>query len=192
LASIISTKWKAIDDAVKLKLEAMAKLDRDRYAREMDAWKASKDTAEAVLKIDLASGKTEELPINEVVIDSEPLGEVMSPLGFVSPLDLYRGEATTAYDFPRMPFGPSPSQGHVNPAGCFFGNAAAAVGGGGDPFVFNDESGPSMMHRVTQPARTNLKVAPQVQASNIRFAPRPSFDGFQGGTCAVLPRSVGC
>ncbi|KAL3768279.1 hypothetical protein ACHAWO_012389 [Cyclotella atomus] len=79
LASIISTKWKAIDDAVKLKLEAMAKLDRDRYAREMDAWKASKDTAEAVLKIDSASGKTEELPINEVVVDSEPLGEVMSP-----------------------------------------------------------------------------------------------------------------
>ncbi|KAL3797990.1 hypothetical protein ACHAWO_004588 [Cyclotella atomus] len=188
LASVISSKWNTIDDAAKLELEAMAKLDRDRYDREIEAWKASKDAAEAALKFGPASDKTEELPLREVVFDSEPVREVMSPLGFVSPLDLYCGQPSTAYDFPRMPF-TSRSQGHVNPAGCSFGNAAAV--GGGNQFVFNDETGTSMMRRATQPARTNLQGAPQVQASNIRFAPRPSFDGFQGGKCAPYFPSAG-
>jgi hypothetical protein len=54
-----------------------------------------------------------------------------------------------------------------------FNNADSA---GGSPFVFNNEAGTSMMLRVTQLERAdlNLQVAPQVQASNIRFAPRLS------------------
>jgi hypothetical protein len=175
LTSDISTKWKTIDSVLKLELEAMANLDRDTYVREIEAWKASKDAAEAALIVGSARDNTVEVPLREVVFDSEQLREMssqeMSPLGFVYSLDLYSGQPT-AYDFPRMPFEPPQYLSSKN---------AAAADDGDIPFVCNNGTGTNLMHCVTQPARTNLQVASQVQASNIRFDPMPSFRGFQGG-----------
>jgi hypothetical protein len=59
LASVISTKWKTIDGALKLELEAMAKLDKDRYDCEVEVWKASKAAeAKAALKVGSAHDNT--------------------------------------------------------------------------------------------------------------------------------------
>jgi hypothetical protein len=103
----------------------------------------------------------------------------------MSPLDF--GQPITAYGIPSLPFKSDQSQELAHPTRFSFSNTA--VGGGGNPFAFKDETGTSIMHHVTpyQPTRPNLQVAPQVQASNVRFAPRPTFDGFGSGRRVSCP-----
>jgi hypothetical protein len=40
LATTISARWKKVDGALKIELDAMANLDEDRYDRENEEWKA--------------------------------------------------------------------------------------------------------------------------------------------------------
>jgi hypothetical protein len=43
LAWTVSETWRKLDDAYKTKLENLASMDKDRHAREMEAWKATKN-----------------------------------------------------------------------------------------------------------------------------------------------------
>jgi hypothetical protein len=85
LARATSSKWKSLDGALKLELEAMVQLNRDRYNREIEAWKnemlRKRNDAETAVKVDSAHNNVEGVPIREIVVGDESMRE-MSPLDF--------------------------------------------------------------------------------------------------------------
>ncbi|KAL3798922.1 hypothetical protein ACHAWO_013039 [Cyclotella atomus] len=78
LTNTILARWKNIDGALKIELDAKAKLDKERYNREVDVWKANmlRIAEEAASKAAASSADVaEEAPARDGNLDSVALSE---------------------------------------------------------------------------------------------------------------------
>ncbi|KAL3798920.1 hypothetical protein ACHAWO_013037 [Cyclotella atomus] len=167
LANIISARWKKVDGALKIELDAMAKLDRERYDREVDVWKANmlKKAKDAEAAASSAEAEAEDAAAREKCkFDRLPWSEF--DLASIANISVKSGAAIPSLTFKRNP----PPQGH----GPF-----NVVVGAARPLVANHETG--LPHVTPTPSRPTVQVQAsennQAQASDVRFPARsPTFD----------------
>lgn len=153
--SYVSTKWKKSDTALKLELEAMAKMDKERYDRENREWKAN------MLKE--AMGSLEEDQTNK----SHSFGKAAGKAPVQEfPTDKLHMACVSKEAFPALPFKvnrPNVSDGQP-PSDTRSLLLANAVPRGG---VMRAQSN-------VHPIVTPFQKKPVLQAKTVRFPPRPT------------------
>ena len=108
LADTISARWKKVDGALKIELDAMAKLDKDRYDREKEEWKANlmlkkAEEHEAAAKAEPLEDMMEKTPARYMSLNQPILTAMATPKGGRQSISFKSGAA-----IPPLPFKTTP------------------------------------------------------------------------------------
>jgi hypothetical protein len=106
LAATISARWKKVDGALKIELDAMAKLDKVRYDRENEEWKADMlkkvEEHEAAVRAESFADMLEKTPAREPSLNELALTTMATPQGSRQSLSaIFAGTAVPPLPFTR-------------------------------------------------------------------------------------------
>ena len=144
----VSAKWKKIDSALRLELEAMAKLDRERYERENEEWKLTQDQKVPVTK-NAENTPLIDTPVCDLAATDESSSSNRTRLSADADADA----------IPMLPFQRPPKPGHNVDS-----NETSAR-----PLANNEAISLNNVNQVTP-----FQTRPFLKAGKIRFPPRPS------------------
>jgi hypothetical protein len=108
LADTISARWKRVDGALKIELDAMAKLDKERYDRENEEWKANlmlkkAEEHEAAITAESLTDMVEKTPARDMSLNEPVLTAMATPQGGRQSISFKSGAA-----IPPLPFKTTP------------------------------------------------------------------------------------
>jgi hypothetical protein len=107
LAKTISARWKRVDGALKIELNAMAKLDKERYDRENEEWKANVlkqvEDHEAAITAESLTDMVEKTPARDMSLNEPILTAMATPQGGRQSFSFKSGAA-----LPSLPFKTTP------------------------------------------------------------------------------------
>jgi hypothetical protein len=119
LARLVGENWRKVDPALKKDLERQARLDKERYEREMKAWYASR--GETYVK---TSSKVDAVKVDDVTQTEGSLNFFSAAVAFVTPdvapktmvSNANANAASYANGFPALPFKDNASSEEVSKA----------------------------------------------------------------------------
>jgi hypothetical protein len=119
LADTISARWKKVDGALKIELDVMAKLDKDRYDRENEEWKVNMmlkkaEDHKAAAWAESLEDMVEKTPSRYMSLNEPVLTAMATPKGGRQSISFKSGAA-----IPPLPFKttPRPRRFFLNPMG---------------------------------------------------------------------------
>ena len=119
LARLVGENWRKVDPALKKDLECQARLDKERYERELKAWYASR--GETCVE---TSSKVDAVKVDDVTLTEGSLDFFSAAVAFVTPdvapktivSNANANAASSANGFPALPFKDNASGEEVSKA----------------------------------------------------------------------------